>query len=932
MRGLFSGDWQADWSNLSNCDEAWAQCLDICRDRGLEFIFLVGDLKDKYNPIDIRIIKFWHTAIRNAVRENIQVYISLGNHDRVGMYTDAQNWLSVLARAGATCFDKPGVQQVSNGNVYILPYTTSAGVLKTYAKRLAKQSPNPGRDVLVFHSDLKGCQYNKFDSRRSDAKFTAQDLFPDRYLACIGGHIHLHQKISTNVYYTGSPFPCDWGEANQQKGFIVVEGSKLSFLPSKIPGWFDPSWPGFNHSQVRKGSRVRIHVKCTPAKFTSQLELARSRAERDFPGATIFTVPQFENESTDHVSIKVTDSDLTKIKAYVEQQIPQGLESDQPRIITYLNTRLQKVGGNIRYAQGTRFVKAKTRNFLSYKNLDIDYRRSGVVVVSGINQDWSGRSNGSGKTSYLQPIPVAMFGRTFKDQKHDGWARRHSTHEAFVKLYMRNARGDSLKIERTRRPSALKFYINGVDQSSGRRGDSKDATQGLIEQATGFTWQTLANAVYIDQSVTHAFLSGTRKARTDILSRFQNLQRFDSALGFVREDKKNLKDQVRDNEQDQAVVASKVDEIKDSIRRLRKQVKAQIKDQSKVLKVLKGKIKIRKAVKLRCIQLHKLAEKTYSDLETKYAAYQEKLESQITDLQGELNEIMNFVADSGHLNQDKTCPTCLQNIDHVLLHSVLKKHTSRLYDLRIKINEKKSRLKAVRDKVQKAEDKYDEARITLRDASQALESAEENLATHSDLFKEERNTQTQSVQYYRHKLRTLQRTQTLLWTNQGVLERQQLVLDFCETAFSRDGIPAFLNAQLCPVLNKSAEYYARLFGDSYIQVRFTIEDGEFEPIILNASGGERIDDQSVGEKALAGLITSFALREVAPVTNLLILDEPGDGLDATNARQFARALPELQKRFGTIFVTSHNPNILQELSNEHVVKVEKHRGISRITQ
>ena len=135
---------------------------------------------------------------------------------------------------------------------------------------------------------------------------------------------------------------------------------------------------------------------------------------------------------------------------------------------------------------------------------------------------------------------------------------------------------------------------------------------------------------------------------------------------------------------------------------------------------------------------------------------------------------------------------------------------------------------------------------------------------------------------------------------------------------------------MIPLLNKAAEEYAVMFGDKVVQVRFKIEDGEFEPYVLNASGGESIDDQSVGEKALAGLITSFALREIAPKTNLLILDEPGEGLDAANARQFAQALPKLAERFGSVFITSHNQVILSELSGERTITVVKKNGRSRL--
>ena len=115
-----------------------------------------------------------------------------------------------------------------------------------------------------------------------------------------------------------------------------------------------------------------------------------------------------------------------------------------------------------------------------------------------------------------------------------------------------------------------------------------------------------------------------------------------------------------------------------------------------------------------------------------------------------------------------------------------------------------------------------------------------------------------------------------------------------------------------------------------VQVRFEMQNGEFVHQIISMAGGESMRDQSDGEKALAGLIASFALREVAPKCNILILDEPGHGLDPIAAREFAVGLKTLKKKFKTIFVTTHNVHMLQEWGDEQTILVEKRNGISRM--
>jgi DNA repair exonuclease SbcCD ATPase subunit len=141
----------------------------------------------------------------------------------------------------------------------------------------------------------------------------------------------------------------------------------------------------------------------------------------------------------------------------------------------------------------------------------------------------------------------------------------------------------------------------------------------------------------------------------------------------------------------------------------------------------------------------------------------------------------------------------------------------------------------------------------------------------------------------------------------------------------------YLAASLCPVLNKAGEEYAELFYQGRIKVEFAVLDGEFSASIVNPAGSASAGGQSVGESAMAGIVTAFALIEVAPKTNLLILDEPGHGLDSAGAKMFAQGLIKLQSRFSTIICTTHAPAIEGALSGEAKQwQVEKRKSISRL--
>lgn len=179
MKVILTSDWQAEWSNLDLCRQAWRQIHSYALDHKIKIVVVAGDLKKHYNPVDVRVTKWWQRAIEKLTNDDIEVLVLLGNHDRVGMYTDADNWLPILKRAGAIVFDKPDSYETNDGTIHLLPYNCSNKALKHQARMLS-QLADKKRDILVFHADIKGCSYNVL-KQRSEAKFSAEDLHPDSY-------------------------------------------------------------------------------------------------------------------------------------------------------------------------------------------------------------------------------------------------------------------------------------------------------------------------------------------------------------------------------------------------------------------------------------------------------------------------------------------------------------------------------------------------------------------------------------------------------------------------------------------------------------------------------------------------------------------------------------------------------------------------------
>ena len=904
-------------------------------------IAYLGDGKQAYNPVDIRVIRWWQDAIRTAVEKEIDVLYVLGNHDRVGQYTDADNWLPILRRAGARTFDTPTIVKTEEQNIFILPFSGVSEARRNIRTLLekSKTKADKHKDILLFHHDLSGAKYNQQGSV-SDASLSTSDIHTDSFRYCVGGHIHAPQTIEGNTYYVGSPFCHDFGEVNQRKRYLIVDKKGITSMESRIPRWYDPAVTGFKSAKPVKwkGASIRISVSCDASTdYGRRLEKARKHAEKRYKGADIFVSPKFKdsNDDSDASKIRLGDTDERKLKEYIKRKTTRcKYELRHLGILKYMLDKLSHFSTGLRTGSKVKFLYAKGKNFLPFKHVKTDFTQKGITLIQGVNKDRTGKSNGSGKTSLVQVLPVCMFGRTFKGQTADKWSNRWSVEEARAETVLRDYKNRKIKIVRGRHPPMLFMSVNGKDVSSGMKSNDKDGTQAQIEQVTGFTWSTLANAIYIDREVADAFLSGTKKQRTDVLNRFQNLERFEKALALVKQDSKENRSSILEGREAISGIRGSIKECKESINSLEAMSKAQV--ETAYAEYLKHK----KALKLwqPNSKLFKQLEAKAEVLKHKYDKYNEKLreeENQHSVLLAVKDDTERYALKVTKLIKAKICPTCQQSVSKKWLRAEVHKADTKYRTAKKALNESHDRLTKYRLKVQLLDGDYsniqrklgklENERLTLEGYKKTAQSQWMELSS-------DKHSSQAIIVKTTNKLKSLQKKKRHLKHKASKLRKESELYEYATEAFSRDGIPAFLNRQLCPVLNKAASYYAEIFSDNEIQVQFKVEEGEFIPQIINTKGGESIDDQSTGERALAGLIASFALREVAPRCNLLILDEPGEGLDAQTAKQFARALQKLTKRFGSIWIATHNVHILSELSGERTVTVVKENKFSKLKE
>ena len=910
MKILFSSDWQARLSNLDLCEKVVDQVCQEIDQHKVDYFFHAGDWKDPFNPVDVRVTNFLIHAIE-TIRKHCPVLTIIGNHDRSGPHDHLPEIGPVLRSAGAQVFDKPTNTLLGGWSIYAVPYIRDP---KELQKALAVP-PTRGKTILVFHNSLRGCDLSVL---RKEPEGIAPDGVLNKFEICIGGHVHYQQFIPPNIWYVGSPFPQDWGEANQQKGFLLVtltdHKAEVLRINSTLPLWWDPAWPKFDRaSACAKPCHIRIRI---PYESPEQFARETKHAQSIYSKAQLHVVPVYDQTALSSPEGAKFNTDQELIEQYLAHN--PSLTTEPKAVAVYLANRLHKTGiADVFQIKALKFKECWGQNVLSFARIGYKLDRPGITLVTAENRDWPGHSNGGGKTNALSIPGVAMFGCTVKGQEHNEWALR-GQHKALagIELELHNKR--SMIIER-HRPSGLRLRVDGRDMEMG----DWRASQRLIESLTNLSWDVLTNAIYISQREVGTILTGKPKERQELFSRFLGLERFIKALELVRKDLNRCERAIEELEDEiqfcQQSAASTLEALKTTTISITKQ------EYLKKFAVLKRKAADERQEKKECeiqkSKLEKIAEGR-DDLVTHKEKALAVAFARCTDTREAIAKLTNLAG-------NPTCPACGGAIDKASLG----KHKQELQAQLLKL-EASARSQSVilstereqRGKIQIRLQYYVSTILNRRINISRLQSDIQNLNEHRRKAREAEAV----AAGIRGKAEEWKRKQELHEMALEAYREDYKRLDTCASIVGREGLPAFLCSRVCPQLNKAALELSEGFSDGEIQIQFAIVDGCPDATINNLHGGESIKDQSQGEAHIAGLIAALAFRKVLVPYSLLMIDEPAEGCDSESSRAIGQYLTQVATQFGSVFITTHNPNLLAALEPQYHIQIVKENGVSSI--
>lgn len=919
---LFTSDWQMKTASLPMVTELVPILHRVCDEEGVKAVVHCGDMKDPLNPLDVRVSNAACEVAESFRLKGIPFYVLLGNHDMTGYHQNSSNWFPTLRAAGATAVDIPAIEEVAGARLFFAPYMRDqAALLKIMDgwKVPAKGLPN----VLVMHDAIEGVF--------SSSKHVLPDGLPRAALArfdfVFSGHIHYPQSSKDGkVWFVGSPYMCDWGELNQQKRLLLFNPLKriVRSIPLSLPGLYDPAEPEFPKA-LPAGSTVRIRFAVGDGDTEASAALAvRAKAEAKYPHCKVLTEP-IEPEAAEVSAPVKALTDDEAIAAFVKQAVPEHLRGDAEAITHYLTVKLAEVSGGGRQAEGLTFESFEAVNVLSFERVRYKYG-AGVTVVYGRNEDWQGvteRSNGSGKTNFLQIPLIALFGKTIKGQAHDAWMRNGSKGECWVKLRLRAA-GRLIEITRGRHPKGAEVSVDGGKPETGK----DNIIQRRIEELTGLTWDVASAALWIDQRRANRLVYGQDTEKKALLSQFLNLERFNRAQVVVKENR---------DKRERALTTARVElaACAESVRTLADTVK-ESKTDDEALSLREAGLEAAR-VAMRDVEeagrrvINKASKECEAHTQTATEASNRRnnavgklgaARATVERLTGELRraqklDVANCPTCGGALNPKRT----QERIDE--LKALLRSAEEDVSEVQKRVRRYDTTITECDQQVAKLEAEKRAADDQVRQARQQLTAAEAELSALRQLHT--------ALDKVRQALRAKKEARASLEELVRTHERDLEIDKFAVACMGKNGVPAYLMMRLCPRLNRAARKYSALIADGMIRVSFAIDAGQdVNTVVENLQGGALLEDQSVGEATSATLIVSLALRDVMLPCNVLAADEPGDGLDEAGARAMAGVFKRLAAVYPSILITSHNPHVLAELSSCKLLEVVKHGKVSAI--
>ena len=565
------------------------------------------------------------------------------------------------------------------------------------------------------------------------------------------------------------------------------------------------------------------------------------------------------------------------------------------------------------------FKTVRWKNFLSTGNIftEVSLATKGTTLIVG--------ENGAGKSTILDAITFALFGKTFRNINKPQLINTITRKELVVEIEF-SIQSNHYKIVRGIKPGIFEVYCN--DKLLNQSAEMRDYQEVLEKSVLKINYKSFCQVVILGSASFVPFMQLPAAQRRAIIEDLLDLQVFTTMNTLLKEKVQENANLLQTNDNERKIIEAKIKMVKEHLKEIQTKNEQFIREKKQAAKDVSAKIDSATANKNAMLQQ---AEELRSSV-----ASSDTIKSKIENLK-ELRVRMEaksklLASEVSFFKNHDNCPTCKQSISDEFSCEVVEKRSSEIDEIASGLeklvqayNENNQKLKSILDVESKADELYVQAShetLMLRVLNEQLNS----------LLKEVNEAKKTAKEASDVKVVDLENELAALSNHYNTLQEDKQVLFAASLLLKDGGIKTRIVNQYIPVINKLINKYLSEFD---LFVEFNLDE-QFNEVIKSRYRDEfSYASFSEGEKQKIDLAILFTWRAVAKLrnslsTNLLILDEVFDSsLDGQSADDLLKILQNISKD-SNVFIISHRDTLHDKFEN--TIKFVKTKSFSRIAE